>query len=183
ELAAKECEHIFGPEAEGGVAQELPVEGAQGGATGKQDVGRILGLMRGPVVAIALELIAQERVHAVGEAVEHARPVEGCQAIGESLHAAGILEPEEGILEPAVSRAALAHLAGEPLVAVDVDLHREGKPRLHPGVAEAELAVEEVEVEEEALAPRRPDRWAALAVGQPEAAAGRDGPEDTHEPV
>ena len=50
-------------------------------------------------------------------------------------------------------------------------------------VEKAELAVEEVEVEEEALAPRRSDRRAAVPVGQPEAAAGLDRREDADEPL
>ena len=67
ELSAEAREHVFGAQAEGGVPQEPHVELAQGGATREEDVGRVLGLMRRPVVAIAFELIAQERVHPVGE--------------------------------------------------------------------------------------------------------------------
>ena len=172
QLPAEEREHVLGAQAEGGVPQQPHVEVAQGGATREEHIGDVLGLMRRPVVAIAFELIAQERVHPVGEAVEHGGPVEGRKAIGEPLDASRAPEPEEGILEAAIAQPALVHLGGKPLVAVDVDLHREGEPGLHARVAEAELAVEEVEVQEETLPPRRSDGWPALPIGQAEAAAG-----------
>ena len=68
-------------------------------------------------------------------------------------------------------------------MAVDVDLHREREPRLHARMAEPELAIEEVEVQEETLPPRRANGRAAGPVGQAEAAAGLDGPKDTHQAV
>jgi len=58
ELPAEERAHVLGAQAEGGVPQQPPVEGAQGGATPEEHVGGVLGLMRRPGVAIAFELVA-----------------------------------------------------------------------------------------------------------------------------
>jgi hypothetical protein len=59
-------------------------------------------------------------------------------------------------------------------MAVDVDLAGEGTPGLQADVEQAGLAIEEVEVEEEARAPRRTDGRPPVATGEPEAAAGFD---------
>src|SRR5262245_16747121 len=87
--------------------------------------------MRRPVITVAGQVVTQERIDPTGKPVEDGWPLQHREAIGDSLHMSGILEPEEGILEPAIPQAALVHLAGEPLVAVDVDLQREGEPGLH----------------------------------------------------
>src|SRR5262249_61353374 len=63
---------------------------------------------------------------------------------------------------------------GEPGVAVEVDLDGEREPGLQADVEEAELAVEEVEVEEEALAPGGADHRPSMPIGEPEAAARLD---------
>jgi hypothetical protein len=48
-------------------------------------------------------------------------------------------------------------------------------------VEQAEVAVDEVEVQQEALPPRGADGRAPVGVGEPKAAAGLDGREDAHE--
>jgi hypothetical protein len=67
---------------------------------------------------------------------------------------------------------------GEPVVAVEVDLDGEREPGLEADVEEAEAAVEGVEVEEEALAPRGADDRPPLPVGEAKAAARLDRGED-----
>src|SRR5262245_9271151 len=81
ELAAEEVEDVLGEQTERGMAQQPPVEGAQGGATREQDVGGVLGLVRRPVVAIARELVAQERIDPGGEAVEPGSPIQRGEAV------------------------------------------------------------------------------------------------------
>jgi hypothetical protein len=183
EFPAEEGQHVLGAQTEGGIPQEPPVERPQHGAIRAQHVGRVLGLVRRPVVAVPPQLVAQERIDPGGEAIEHGLPVQPGEAVGEPLHAAGMLEPEERILQAAVPEPATVHLPGQPLVAVDVHLHREGEPGLHAGVAEAELPIEEVAVQEQTLPPGRADRRAAVAVGQAKAAARLDRAEHADEAV
>src|SRR5262249_13073677 len=72
-------------------------------------------------------------------------------------------------------------LAGQPVVAVDVDLGGEGEPGLHADVAEAELGVEEVEVQH-ALGPKGEDEpGSAVAVAELDGAAGVLAAQDTDE--
>ena len=73
------------------------------------------------------------------------------------------------------------HLAGEPLVAVDVDLHREREPGLHARVAEAELAVEEVRSTGRDTSATPGGSSDGPPVRQAEAATGLDSPEDAPE--
>jgi hypothetical protein len=53
----------------------------------------------------------------------------------------------EGVVVLHEVNAGLVELPGQPVVAVDVDLGGEREPGLHPDVAEAELRIEAVEVE------------------------------------
>jgi hypothetical protein len=94
ELPPEEGQHVFGAQTERGVPQEPRVELAQGGATREQDVGRVLRLVRRPEVAIALELIAQERIHPADEAVKDGRSPQGRETVGELLRAPRVLQPE-----------------------------------------------------------------------------------------
>ena len=128
----------------------------------------------GPVVAIALVQVLEERVDAARELVEE-RPLEVYEAIRDLLGRDGIVDGEEGVLESAVADPSSIELAREPLVPIDVDLDREGKPGLDPDVEEAEHRIDEVVVEEEALAPGGQDAWPSLAERKPEAATGLDG--------
>ena len=129
----------------------------------------------GPVVAVAGEQVLEEWVDATRELVEQARPVEVDETIRELLGGGGIVNRQEGVVEPAVADPVLIELAREPLVPVDVDLDREGKPGLDTDVEEAEHRIDEVVVEEEALALGRNDSRPSLAESQPEAATGFDG--------
>ena len=68
-------------------------------------------------------------------------------------------------------------------MAVEVDLDGEREPGLEADVEQAEAAVQEVEVEEEALPPRRADHRTPLPIGESKAAARLDRGEDAHEAV
>ena len=57
-----------------------------------------------PVVAITLEQVAQERNHPPGESIEHRGPRERREPIGEALRPPRLLEPEQGVVGPAVTR-------------------------------------------------------------------------------
>jgi hypothetical protein len=183
ELAAEEGEHVLGMQAERGVAEQARVEVAQGAAAREQDVGGVLRLVDRPVVAVVREHVAEERVGAARQGVEDRGPLQGREAICEPLSTPGIFEPEEGVLQFPVAEPAVVELAGEPLVAVDVDLDGERAPGLQADMEEAEVRIEEVEVEEEALPPRGTDRWAAAPVGEAKTAARLDRREDTDEPL
>ena len=124
---------------------------------------------------------AQQRIHPAGEPLEDHRPRQGRKPIGEPLGAARVFEPEEGIVEALVPEAPLIELVGEPVMAVEVDLDGEREPGLQADVEETELAVQEVEVEEEALPPRRADHRPPLPRGEAKAAARLDRGEDAHQ--
>jgi hypothetical protein len=93
-----------------------------------------------------------------------------------------VVDRQEGIVELDVADASSIELASEPLVPVDVDLDREGEPGLDPNVEEPENGIDQVVVDEEALAPRRHDPRLALSVRDPEATAGFDGGDHADEP-
>ena len=119
QLAPQEGEHVLGAQAERGVAQQARVERPQGHATREEHIGGVLGLVCSPVVAIARQQIAQQRIHPAGEPLEDHRPGQARKPIGEPLGAARVFEPEEGIVEASVPEAALIQLVGQPVMAVE----------------------------------------------------------------
>ena len=125
----------------------------------KQNVGRVLRLRCHPVVPHGSQkfLPPEQRVDSHGVAVEHVHPVDTLEAIGQLLRRFGIAQTQKRVVQLQVRDTVLAHLPGQPLVAVDVHLDPEGKPRLQLHVDEAEVAVHEIVVEVQALASGIPD--------------------------
>ena len=74
------------------------------------------------------------------------------------------------------------HAAGEPIPAVDADLDGEGDPGLQADVHEAELTVEEVEVDVQAGAVGGFESEDVVAAEEAEGAADFDASKDADEP-
>src|SRR5262249_59514887 len=83
-------------------------------------------------------------------------PLEPGQAVGQGLRLGGVIELGEGVVVLHETDARGVELAGQPVVAVDVDRGGEREPGLHADVAEAERRVEKVEVQN-ALGPAGED--------------------------
>jgi hypothetical protein len=89
----------------------------------------------------------------------------------------------EGIVPLLVAHAVMIEPAGHPLMPVDVDLDGEGKPRLQLDVDQPELAVDEIAVEVQALAPRGLDERVGLLPDQREGPARLQHGEDADQPL
>jgi hypothetical protein len=63
-----------------------------------------------------------------------------------------VFQPHEAVVASVVAQAEGVHLAGEPLVAVEADVDREGEPGLQADMHEAEDGVDLVVVQVQALA-------------------------------
>jgi hypothetical protein len=72
-------------------------------------------------------------------------------------------------------------LASQPVVAVDVDLGREREPGLHADVTQAELGIEEVEIEDPLRTPGEHEAGPAVAVAEFDGATGLLAAPDTDE--
>lgn len=123
----------------------------------EQEIGGPLALKSTPVVRerSLFEHPGVVRVELSGDSIESLGPSGLELLIHEFLSCRNILDPRKAVLPPAVRQSLLVHLAGEPLPAVHADLDREGEPCLDPGVHEAEDGVDEVVVQEQALASAR----------------------------
>lgn len=62
--------------------------------------------------------------------------------IEQRLGADRITDPHKAVVALRVAEARLGHLVGRPLPAVQADIHAEGKPGLHPHMAQPELLVQ-----------------------------------------
>ena len=168
----EESENVVGGEVEQGMVEQFGIKLAQGGTILEEQIGRELGLVDDPVVvALAEPTFAEQRVEALGPAVEDVEPAQPRELVGQALGAGSIVDLGEGVVVLDEADAFREELPGQPLVAVDVDLDREGEPRLQADVDEAELRVEEVEVEDALRPPREHQARPVLAADQLDGAA------------
>jgi hypothetical protein len=93
-----------------------------------------------------------------------------------------MIDPEEGIFHLVVSKRMLIELSSEPIMAVEVDLNRKGKPRLDSHMHETELRIDEVEIQAQTLAPGRDETGPFRCGDQLEALAGFHRCQDADEP-
>ena len=112
------------------------------------------------------------------QAIEDLGPVEVGERIGQLLRGFGVVQGREGVVLEVEPQPSLEHLLGQPGVAVDVDLDREREPGRQADVDQAQLGIEEVEVQDALLPPRVDQARSALAGGQPEAGAALHAAED-----
>jgi len=112
--------------------------------------------------------------------VEHRR----AERIGQLLRLAGIGDEGEGVVEHVEGNARLAQLAGQPGVAVEVDLQPERCPGRNADVTEPDLLIDEVEVVVQAFAGGGFEKGAmgGLVVPRSVRRTGLHGRENVHQP-
>lgn len=94
-----------------------------------------------------------------------------------------VVELREGVVGLNEAEAALLHLPGEPVVTIDVDLRGEREEALQTDVDQAELGIDEIEVEDTLRALAEGEARPVLAVQQLDGAAGFHATEDGDEAV
>jgi len=173
QAAAQKAQDVLSGEVQTGMVEQTRVEVGQGGALLKEDIGAVFGLVDDPVIALALEPgLAQERVDLTRPAIQDLDPAEPREAVGQGLGLERVVELGEGIVVLHEAAARVVELPREPVMAVDIDLRGEGEPGLDADVAEAELGIEEVEVENTLRAAGEDESGAALAIAEFDGAAG-----------
>src|SRR2546426_1894023 len=157
QLPAEEAHHVFGPELERAVLEQPGHQLLEVRALAEEDIGRILGLRRHPIVLHRSQQLAEEWIGAPGIAPEHPDPVDAWELIGDLLPALDIAQAQESVVELEVLDSSSVELARQPLVTVEVDLPLEREPALQLDVDESQLAIPEVVVELQALTTRLRD--------------------------
>jgi hypothetical protein len=181
QLAPEKGGDLPGLQGVDGGAAEGVVERVQLSGLVKHNVERVLHLHDAPVIARAK--VPEDLAVLPGVAVQQAvQPAEG-EAIGQRLRAVPLGDVEEGIVPQREGDARVAELAGEGVVAVEVELQAERGPSGDPEIAEAELRIDEVEVVVQALTRRGLEERAAqqLVVPGLEGRARFHGREDVHQ--
>lgn len=182
-FAAEKAQDVFGSEGHGRKLNELLIEARQGGGALENEVGGELRLIDDPADAVVRQFLAQQRVDLVSMAAEDLGPVEPSESIGLTLSFGRFVELGEGVVLADEAQAQTNQLLREPMVAVGVDLEREGSPGLQADVDEAQLRIEKVVVED-ALLPRPGDESGPFLAGdEGERIAGFQSAEDADETV
>jgi hypothetical protein len=76
------------------------------------------------------ENLGMPRIQALGKGLQPLYPIRLQLAIEQLLCLGHILDPGEAVILPTVGQPRAIHLVGQPLAAVDADVHIEGKPSL-----------------------------------------------------
>jgi hypothetical protein len=107
-----------------------------------------------PVVTsrIHLEDLVMDRVQRRRDVVQQCRPRNPELLIHELLRLRPVVDPGKAVVLARVGDASLDHLAGEPLPAVHTNLNRKREPRLNARVQETENGMNNVVIQEHALA-------------------------------
>src|SRR5262249_41376079 len=125
---------------------------------------------------------AQQGVDLTGPAVQDLDPVQAGETVGQRLRLSRVIKLGERVVVLHEAAADVGELAGQPVVTVDVNLGGEREAGLNPNVTEAELRVEEVEVED-ALGPAGENEpGPAVAITEFDRAAGLLTTEDADQP-
>ena len=109
----------------------------------EHDIGGVLDLPT--VLVIAGSKVFDRRTAEPRVVVEASMQLLGVELVGETLGFVEVGDLDEGIVEHAISDVGLVQLGCEQVVAVEVELNREGAPRRHADIAEPKLLVDEVE--------------------------------------
>jgi hypothetical protein len=117
---------------------------------------------------------AQQRVHPASESIEDLAPGPAYESLANPAGCAQVVDVDEGVVVAHIADALLAQLPGEPFPSVDVDLNLEGEPALKSHVHEAQLGVDQVEIEVEALSQARRDSSADQAKAGGDLESGED---------
>jgi hypothetical protein len=181
EFSSEEAQHILGAEAQCRVLGQFFIQELESATVLEQHVGCQFRLLGNPVIWVVFQKAGHQGVDFPCECREDAGPVLLDQGVGKALGAGEVVDGEEGVIALLIPDGMSVHFSGEPGVPVEVDLHREGKPGLDAHVHEAELAIDEIEVQTQTLAWGVHQARAPLPIGQLEAPAGFDSRENTDE--
>lgn len=101
------------------LALELPVQFASQEA---HDLPGVFPLPDHPVVGVAFEQIAEDRVDLAGIGFEDSRPVERGESIGERLRSADVFDVGEDVVDLGVADTVGVELSSQPRMAIEIDL-------------------------------------------------------------
>ena len=138
-------EHLFGREGQQGEGQQPGEQTGQGMLADKTKIGGELGLIADPVMATQfLEFLGQERIDLASVFLQDFRPGQLDETVGQTLGGLGVAQLREAVVGLLEEDILLLHLAGQELMAIDINLTGERSPGLQTDMHQAEVGIEEV---------------------------------------
>lgn len=169
ESSAEKAQDVGGLEVKHGVIEQAWVNLGQLGAGVEQEIGSVLGLIDDPVVLEVGQSIFEQGTDPSREAPQAFDPVFLNEAIGESLRLGRIIEFDEDVVLLDESAAGADQLSSQIVVPVDGDLDGPGKKDRKADVDQPQIAIEVVEVKDQARRARRSEVGTSFGVDEPEA--------------
>jgi len=151
QLASQKPEHIFSREVQGSMFEQVGEYCFQAGSVLER---RHFTLIGDPIVFSKTCCLdrGQHGVQPPCKGVQHSGPLAMCQAFTQLLCGFQVLNVCEAIVVPFILDPSLIHLAGQPLMTIDVDLYLKGEPALQADMHETKLWIDEIEIEVQAFA-------------------------------
>src|SRR5262249_25578164 len=120
-------------------------------------------------------------IAALHQIVEKGGPFVAQQVVGELLGLGDIAQGRKDVVALLEGDALLVEGSGQPLVAVEIDLGRKGKPGWQSDMEKSKGGIEEVEVKDQATAPVALQAWPTFAIADAEGRTGFHAREDCDE--
>ena len=141
---AEEGGHVLGCDCQDGLPRKLFIEGFQDRLRAEHQVSGILQLHETPVVGLGEDV--EHWTAPLGIAIEDVMELIGREAIRKGLCARPIIDVQEGVVGEGETDPGGGQLAGQPAMAVAIELQAERTPGRHAQIDQAQLRVHEVEV-------------------------------------
>ena len=151
---AQEPQNVLTAELLDGVIHQPGINGLEALGVFEHHVSGIFALPDAPVVAAQVQAAVESNpgIDPAGQGVQKAGPTAPGQAVEDALGSWQVFDAGETVVALFVLDAGPVHLSGQPFASVEAHLDGERQPGLQPYVHQAELAVDEIEIQVQALA-------------------------------
>jgi len=175
EFFTEEGHNVLGAETKSSVFQQFFVQGFEGVAIFKDNIGGKLSLVSAPVIIHRDQQVFEQGIYSCGEHGKNAGPLQLGKSVGETLGADGVFNLEENIIgartflpvnRSAVGNTVFVQFPSQPIVTIETYLDGEREPCLDSYMHKAKGTVNEVEIETKTFSCSRYDFGASFAVSE-----------------
>ena len=153
DLVAEEGGDVLGFDAKDGLPGKLFIQGFEDGLRAERQISGVLDLRETPVVGRRQDI--EHWTALLGIAIEGTMQGGGRELISQGLRARPVVDADKGVVGKGEADPGGGELAGQPAMAVAIELQAERTPGRDAQIDQAQLGVDEVEVIMQALTGSR----------------------------
>ena len=126
---AEEGGDVFGFDGQDGLPGKLLIEGFENSWRAEHQISGVFDLHETPVVGLGKDV--EHRTALLGIVIEDAMQAVGREGVGEGLRALPVVDAQKGVVGKGESDAGDGELAGQPAMAIAIELQTERAPGRH----------------------------------------------------